>query len=83
MKLSCHMIKIMWQFPAPAFWPMDDSGATINVVWDTELTANFRARSHALRGFQRMASFAIGEAFFDVLVLVHLQNEGWSTWHLS
>jgi hypothetical protein len=32
------------QFPAPAFWPMADSGATVNVMWDTELTANFRAR---------------------------------------
>ncbi len=71
------------QFPATAFWPMGNSGATINVMWDTELTANFRARSHALQGFQGMASFAIGEAFLDVLVLVHIQNEGWSTQHLS
>jgi hypothetical protein len=23
------------QFPAPAFWPMADSGATVNVAWDT------------------------------------------------
>ena len=71
------------QFPAPAFWLMADSGATVNVVWDTELTSNFRARSHALRGFQGMASFAIGEAFLDVLVLAHVQNEGWSVKHLS
>ena len=56
------------QFPAPAFWPMADSGGTVNVMWETELTANFRARSHALQGFQGMASFAIGEAFLDVLV---------------
>jgi hypothetical protein len=71
------------QFPAPAFWPMADSGATVNVVWDTELTSNFRACSHALRGFQGMVSFAIGEALLDVLVLAHVQNEGWSTKHLS
>jgi hypothetical protein len=71
------------QFPAPAFWPMADSGATVNVVWDTELTSNFRAQSHVLRGFQGMASFAIGEALLDVLVLAHVQNEGWSTKHLS
>jgi hypothetical protein len=71
------------QFPAPAFWPMTDSGATVNVVWDTELTASFRAQSHALRGLQGMASFAIGEAFLDVLVLAHVQNKGWSTKHLS
>jgi hypothetical protein len=64
------------QFPAPAFWPMADSGATVNVEWDTELTANPRAQSHALRGFQGMASFAIGEAFLDILVLAHVQNEG-------
>ncbi len=64
------------QFPAPAFWPMADSGVTVNVVWDTELTAKFRAQSHALRGFQGMASFAIGEALLDVLVLAHVQNEG-------
>jgi hypothetical protein len=62
---------------------MADSGATVNVVWDTELTSNFRACSHALRGFQGMASFAIGEALLDVLVLAHVQNEGWSTKHLS
>jgi hypothetical protein len=66
------------QFPAPAFWPMADSGATVNVVWDTELTSNFRAQSHVLRGFQGMASFAIVEALLDVLVLAHVQNEGWS-----
>jgi hypothetical protein len=48
---------------------MADSGATVNVVWDTELTANFRAQSHALQGFQGMALLAIGEAFLDVLVL--------------
>jgi hypothetical protein len=71
------------QFPAPAFWPMADSGATVNVVWDIELTSNFRACSHALRGFQGMASFAIGEALLDVLVLAHVQNEAWSTKHLS
>jgi hypothetical protein len=71
------------QFPAPAFWPMADSGATVNVVWDTELTANFRARPHALRGFQGMASFAIGEDFLDVLVLAHIHNEGWANKHLS
>ena len=62
---------------------MADSGATVNVVWDTELTVNFRARSHALGGFQGMSSFAIGEAFVDVLVLVHIQNQGWTTEHLS
>ena len=60
------------QVPAPAFWPMADSGATVNVVWDTEFTVNFRARSHLLRGFQGMASFAIGEAFVDVLKLAHI-----------
>ena len=27
---------------------MTDSGATVDVVWDTELTVNFRARPHAL-----------------------------------
>ena len=48
----------------------------------TELTANFRARSHALRGFQGMSSFAIGEAFLDVLVLALIQNQGWTTEHL-
>jgi hypothetical protein len=53
------------------------------VIWDTELTANFRAQSHALRGFHGVASFAIGEAFLDVFVLTHVQNEGWSTKHLS
>jgi hypothetical protein len=62
---------------------MTDSGATVNVEWDTELTSNFRAQSHVLRGFQGMASFAIGEALLDVLVLAHVQNEGWSTKHLS
>jgi hypothetical protein len=30
-----------------------------------------------------MASYAIGEAFLDVLVLAHIQNAGWSTQHLS
>jgi hypothetical protein len=70
-------------FPAPAFWPMADSGVTVNVVWDTELTTNFRAQSHALRGFQGMTSFAIGEAFLDVLVHPHVQNEGGSAKHLS
>ena len=30
-----------------------------------------------------MASFDIGEAFLDVLVLAHTQGEGWSTQHLS
>ena len=62
---------------------MTDSGATVNVVWDTELTSNFRAQSHMLRSFQGMASFAIGEALLDVLVLAHVQNEEWSTKHLS
>ena len=62
---------------------MTDSGAMVNVMRHTELTAIFRARSHALRGFQEMVSFDIGEAFLDVLVLVHIQNEGWSTQHLS
>ena len=62
---------------------MADSGATVNVVWDTELTANFRAQSYALRGFQGMAPFAIGDAFLDVLVLEHTQNQGWSSKHLS
>jgi hypothetical protein len=63
---------------------MADSGATVNVVWDTELTDNFRAHSHALRVFQGMASFAIGEAFLDVLVLAHAYSDaGWSTKHLS
>jgi len=30
-----------------------------------------------------MVSFAIGEAFLDVLVLAHTENEGWSAKHLS
>jgi hypothetical protein len=30
-----------------------------------------------------MASFSTGKDYLDVLVLVHLQNEGWSTRHLS
>jgi hypothetical protein len=71
------------QFPVPAFWPMADSGATVNMVWDTGLTANFRAQSHSIRDFQGMASIAISEAFLDVLVLEHVKNEGWSTKHLS
>jgi hypothetical protein len=71
------------QFPVPAFWPMTDSGATVNVVWDTELTSNFGAQSHVLRGFPGTASFAIGETLLDVLVLAHVQNEGWSTKHFS
>jgi hypothetical protein len=71
------------QFPSSAFWPMTDSGATVNVVWDTELTSNFRTQSHARRGFQGIASLAIGEALLDVLVLAHVQNEGCSTKHLS
>ena len=29
------------------------------------------------------SKFAIGEAFFDVLVLAHTQGEGWCTKHLS
>ncbi len=51
---------------------MADSGATVNVVWDTELTSNFRAQSHVLRGFQGMTSFTIGEVLLDVLVLAHV-----------
>jgi hypothetical protein len=81
----CRLDRILQdlQFPASAFWPMTDSGATINVVWNTELTSNFRTQSHVLRGFQGMASFAIGEALLDVFVLAHVQNEGCSTKHLS
>jgi hypothetical protein len=62
---------------------MTDSGATVNVVWDTESTSNFQAHSYALRGFQGMSSFAIDEALLDVLVLAHVQKEGWSAKHLS
>ncbi len=64
------------QFPVPAFWPMADSGATVNVVWDTELIANFRAQSHALRGFQGMTSFAIGEDFLMFLCLRMFKMKG-------
>ena len=55
---------------------MTDSGATVNVMWDTDLTVNFRARSHTLRDFQGMDSYAIVEDFLDVLVLAHIQNAG-------
>jgi hypothetical protein len=53
------------QFLAPALWPMADTGATVIVVWDTELTANFRAQSHALRSFQ-----------VEILSLTALTNQG-------
>ncbi len=59
------------EFPVPAFWPMTDS-ETVNVVWDTELTSNFRSQSHVLRGFQAMTSFTIDETLLDVLVLAHV-----------
>ncbi len=71
------------QFAAPTFWAINESGTTVNVMWDTELTVNFRARSHALRIFEGMASYAIGEVVLDVVVLTHIQNAGWSTQHLS
>jgi len=35
-----HRIPQKLQLPAPAFWPMTDSGATVNVVRDTELAGN-------------------------------------------
>ncbi len=51
------------QFPAPAFWPMADFGATVNVVWDTGLGVNVSARLFELsarlfyrRGFSRCTS---------------------------
>ncbi len=65
-------ILLDFQFPVPAFWPMTDSGATVNVVWDTELTSNFRSQSHVFRGFQGMTSFVIDETLLDVLVLAHV-----------
>ena len=78
-----HRILHELQFPTPAFWPMADSGATVNVAWDRAY--------RQLQGSVACTSKISGDGFFRYRrgfsrrfsAYEYIQNQGWTPEHLS